>query len=177
MLSTNMVHQSKGQYPNFTWNHFPWYQLLYAAYSCLSPLDLTSSCKNAFAEMVGPLGCDIYQALVVDILHEFELGMFKSVFGHLLRLLHAINPIDGTNLVAALDARYVCFHLSGLPILDHCLLFRFHQIPSFGKGAICCFPPNVSEVRQCATQHFEDVLQVIMYHIIKYVWWTLFCLS
>jgi len=114
MLSTNTVHQSKGQYLNFTWNHFPWYQLLYAAYSC-SPLDLTSFCKNTFADMVGPLSCDIYQALVVDILHEFELGVFKSVFRHLLRLLHAINPVGMTNLIAVLNARYVCFHLSGLP--------------------------------------------------------------
>jgi len=87
---------------------------LYAAYSC-SPLDLTSFCKNAFADTVGPLSCNIYQALVVDILHEFELGVFKSVFRHLLRLLHAINPVGATNLIAVLDARYVCFHLSGLP--------------------------------------------------------------
>ena len=26
----------------------------------------------------------------------------------------------------------------------------FRQIPSFGKGAIRRFPPNVSEARQCA---------------------------
>jgi hypothetical protein len=30
--------------------------------------------------------------LVVDLLHEFELGVFKSVFKHLIRLLYAINP-------------------------------------------------------------------------------------
>jgi len=58
-------------------------------------------------------------------------------------------------------------------LLDHCLTFRFRQIPSFRKGAICRFPPNVSEVCQCAARHFEDVLQVIIYHIIKYLWWTL----
>ena len=40
------------------------------------------------------------------------------------------------------------------------LCARFYQIPSFGKGAIRRFPSNVSEARQCAARHFEDVLQV-----------------
>ena len=43
----------------------------------------------------------------MDLLHEFELGVFKSVFRHLLRLLYAINLVLGTNLVAILDAWYV----------------------------------------------------------------------
>ena len=30
--------------------------------------------------------------LTVDLLHEFELGIVKSVFRHLLQLLYAINP-------------------------------------------------------------------------------------
>ena len=41
--------------------------------------------------------------LVVDILHEFELGIFKSVFRHLLRLLYAINP----GMVTVLNDRCV----------------------------------------------------------------------
>ena len=39
----------------------------------------------------------------------------------------------------------------------------FHQVPPFGKGAIRRFPPNVSEVRQYAARHFEDILQVCHY--------------
>ncbi|KIM62638.1 hypothetical protein SCLCIDRAFT_119251 [Scleroderma citrinum Foug A] len=96
---------------------------------------------NAFADALGPLGFNIYRALTVDLLHEFELGIFKSVFKHLLWLLHAINPIFGTNLVTTLDA-------------------QFHQIPSFGKGVIRQFPSNVSAACQCTAHHFEDVLQV-----------------
>ena len=63
--------------------------------------------KNSFADALRALDFDIYRALTVNLLHEFELGIFKSVFKHLLRLLHAINPMSGTSLVATLDARYV----------------------------------------------------------------------
>ncbi|KAG2366016.1 hypothetical protein BDR07DRAFT_1480750 [Suillus spraguei] len=38
-------------------------------------------------------------------------------------------------------------------------MLSFHSIPSFGKGAIQCFPSNVSNVKQRAVQHFKDVLQ------------------
>ncbi|KAG1883849.1 hypothetical protein F4604DRAFT_1981657 [Suillus subluteus] len=86
---------------------------------------------------LGPLGFDCFPMLVVDLLHEFELGVFKSVFKHLIRLLYAINP-------------------EWIVVLNE----RFRSIPSFGKGAIRRFPTNVSDVRQNAARHFEDVLQV-----------------
>lgn len=43
-------------------------------------------------ERLASLGCNVYRILVVDLLHEFELGVFKSVFKHLLRLLYAMDP-------------------------------------------------------------------------------------
>ncbi|KIK33529.1 hypothetical protein CY34DRAFT_99446 [Suillus luteus UH-Slu-Lm8-n1] len=46
---------------------------------------------NTFADRLGPLGLNCFPMLVVDLLHEFELGVFKSVFRHLIRLLYAIN--------------------------------------------------------------------------------------
>lgn len=36
-------------------------------------------------------------------------------------------------------------------------------MPTFGKGSIRRFPPNVAEARQCAARHFEDILQVQPY--------------
>ena len=30
--------------------------------------------------------------LVVDLLHEFELGVWKATFTHLIRILYAIDP-------------------------------------------------------------------------------------
>jgi hypothetical protein len=41
--------------------------------------------------------------LAVDFMHEFELGVWKAVFTHLIRILHAAAP--GGKLVAELDAR------------------------------------------------------------------------
>lgn len=39
--------------------------------------------------------------LVVDFLHEFELGVFKAIFTHLVRILYAI----GDTAIATLDSR------------------------------------------------------------------------
>lgn len=54
-----------------------------------------------FAEKLSPFGLDPYAMLVVDILHEFELRVWKSVFSHLVRILYAITA--GSKLVAELD--------------------------------------------------------------------------
>lgn len=43
--------------------------------------------------------------LVVDQLHEFELGVWKTLFKHLIRLLYAASPQG--DLVAELDLRCV----------------------------------------------------------------------
>jgi len=42
--------------------------------------------------------------LVVDLLHEVELGVWKSLFMHLIRILYAITPSG--ELVETLDERY-----------------------------------------------------------------------
>jgi hypothetical protein len=42
--------------------------------------------------------------LVVDLMHEFELGVWKSTLIHIIRVLHAAAP--GGRLVAEFDARY-----------------------------------------------------------------------
>ena len=43
--------------------------------------------------------------LVVDFMHEFELGVWKALFVHLIRILYAAAP--GGQLVAILDERYI----------------------------------------------------------------------
>ncbi|KAF9032192.1 hypothetical protein BJ165DRAFT_1358012 [Panaeolus papilionaceus] len=57
---------------------------------------------NAFVER---LGTDFNPStmLVVDLLHEFELGVWKSLFSHLVRLLHAAGGSD--RLVIEMDRR------------------------------------------------------------------------
>ena len=39
--------------------------------------------------------------LVIDLLHEFELGVWKAVFTHLLRLLDSLKP----SMIHELDRR------------------------------------------------------------------------
>jgi hypothetical protein len=47
---------------------------------------------------------DLPWMLVVDFMHEFELGVWKALFVHLIRILHA--AAQGGRLVADLDERY-----------------------------------------------------------------------
>ena len=37
-----------------------------------------------FAEGLSPLGFDLFSIFVVDLMHEFELGVLKSVLTHLI---------------------------------------------------------------------------------------------
>jgi hypothetical protein len=59
--------------------------------------------QNAFSDRLGPLGFSIFCALVVDLLHEFEIGVWKMLFIHLLRIVTAHDP----GLIHQLDQRYV----------------------------------------------------------------------
>jgi hypothetical protein len=47
--------------------------------------------------------------LVPDLLHEIELGVFKMVFAHLIRILYAHNAAA----VVELNRRYATFHPAG----------------------------------------------------------------
>ena len=60
--------------------------------------------KNIFAEKLGRFGFDPYQMLVVDLMHEFELGVWKAVFTHFIQILYAAGPSG--SLVSELDKRY-----------------------------------------------------------------------
>jgi hypothetical protein len=61
--------------------------------------------QNMFAEKLGSFGFDPFVMLVVDLMHEFELGVWKAIFTHLLRILYAIAP--GGSLVTELNRRFV----------------------------------------------------------------------
>ncbi|KAF9461194.1 hypothetical protein BDZ94DRAFT_826153 [Collybia nuda] len=76
--------------------------------------------------------------LVVDLLHEFELGVWKMLFKHLIRLLYAEDPRG--DLVAEINSRY-------------------RNIPTFGRETIRKFGTNASEMKKLAARDFEDLLQ------------------
>ena len=66
----------------------------------------TNRLKNAFVDRLG-VDVDPSKMLVVDLLHEFELGVWKSLFSHLVRILYAADGSD--RLVLELDRRCVLF--------------------------------------------------------------------
>ena len=53
---------------------------------------------------------DFFSLLVVDLMHEFELGVWKSLFIHLIRILVA----QGGTAIQEFNARYEVFTLSDL---------------------------------------------------------------
>jgi hypothetical protein len=58
--------------------------------------------QNAFSDKLSRFGFNLYAMLVVDILHEFELGVWKALFLHLLRIVEATDKA----LLDELDRRY-----------------------------------------------------------------------
>jgi hypothetical protein len=69
-------------------------------------------------------------------MHEFELGVWKAVFKHLLRILYAH---DGNSL----------------PTLNT----RYRNTPTFGRETIRKIKENVSGAKQLAARDYEDLLQ------------------
>ena len=63
--------------------------------------------KNTFSEKLGRHSLNFFALLVVDLMHEFELGIWKSLFVHLLRILYCQDKSRADEL----DCRYVLFTL------------------------------------------------------------------
>jgi hypothetical protein len=87
-------------------------------------------------------------------MHEFELGVWKALFIHLLRMLNAVDK----SLVDELDRRYVDLLWSNLHLIYG--IGSFRQVPTFGRDTIRRFVNNVSELKRLAARDFADLLQV-----------------
>ncbi|KAF8662105.1 hypothetical protein AX14_007091, partial [Amanita brunnescens Koide BX004] len=74
---------------------------------------------------------------VPDLLHEFELGVWKAIFKHLIRILYA----QGDDAIQKLNDRY-------------------RNVPPFGHGTIRRFHTNAHAMKKLAGRDFEDLLQV-----------------
>ncbi|KAG2029668.1 hypothetical protein BDR03DRAFT_880229, partial [Suillus americanus] len=44
---------------------------------------------NAFSVQLAPFDFNVFMMFVIDLLHKFELGIWKVIFIHLLHILHA----------------------------------------------------------------------------------------
>ena len=88
-------------------------------------------------------------------MHEFELGVWRAIFIHLLRILQSVDEA----LLVELDRRCAGFDI--LIVYNLILsLTRYRQIPSFGRDTIRRFAANCSEMKKMAARDFENLLQV-----------------
>lgn len=60
--------------------------------------------QNAFSTKLAAFGFNYFLLYVIDLLHEFELGIWKNTFTHLLRMLYAY----GGEAIQMLNERPVC---------------------------------------------------------------------
>ncbi|KAF8237215.1 hypothetical protein L208DRAFT_1248885, partial [Tricholoma matsutake] len=91
---------------------------------------------NAFSKRLQSFGVNFFSMFVPDLLHEFELGVWKKIFKHLIQILYAV----GDDLIQELNSWY-------------------QQIPTFGTS-IWRFSSNASAMKKLAVRDFEDLLQV-----------------
>ena len=104
--------------------------------------------QSAFSLKLFKHGFNYFDVMVPDLMHEFELGVWKSIFIHLLRILTAHNPeaVDELNARCALPLK-----LSG--IICKCVI-----------AIVLCPPLDVilfgSSQRRCL--HWWNLLHVTM---------------
>ncbi|KAG6830763.1 hypothetical protein H0H92_014844 [Tricholoma furcatifolium] len=94
--------------------------------------------QNAFSKQLREeLGPTWFSMFVIDQMHEIELGVWKHLFIHLLRILESLEE----------------------PRI-HELDRRFRMVPTFGADTIRKFGKKVSELKKMAARDYEDILQV-----------------
>ncbi|CDO77698.1 hypothetical protein BN946_scf184969.g49 [Trametes cinnabarina] len=107
-----------------------------AVEAILKPQSLVPT-LNAFSERLGPHILPNFHSLFVpDFMHEWELGVWKGLMTHIVRILHAAKGGASREFNA-----------------------RFRKVPTFGRDAIRRFSANMSEMKQFAAHDFEDSLQ------------------
>ena len=92
-------------------------------------------------------------------MHEFELGVWKALLTHLVRILHSL----GAETVQEFNHRYtLCPWLVTLHVNCNATIYlSFRQISSFGSSStIRRFTHNVADMKKLAARDFEDILQV-----------------
>ncbi|KZT36764.1 hypothetical protein SISSUDRAFT_988644 [Sistotremastrum suecicum HHB10207 ss-3] len=95
--------------------------------------------ENALSQRLQEFGLDYHEILPVDLLHEIEIGEWKRLLLHFIRMLYSREP--GDVWVEQMNA-------------------RFRAIPIFGKDTIRRLPQNVAGMKRLAARDYEDILQV-----------------
>lgn len=100
----------------------------------------------------------MFKLLVVDLLHEIELGVWKGLLTHLIRILESLKG----DQLREFNKRYVSFAANFIVYTYSC---SFHQLPPFGRDTIRRFAHNVSEMKKLGARDFEDILQVFFFRL------------
>ncbi|KAI1798488.1 hypothetical protein LXA43DRAFT_1108138 [Ganoderma leucocontextum] len=95
--------------------------------------------QSAFSKCFSPFNVNFYDILAPDLMHEFELSVWKGVFTHLMRMLTA----KGTDVVEEFNS-------------------RMRRMPTFGQDRICRFWHNVASRKRLAVRNYEAFLITIM---------------
>ncbi|KAJ8461909.1 hypothetical protein ONZ51_g11242 [Trametes cubensis] len=95
--------------------------------------------QSAYSIRLREHGFNVYSLFAPDLMHEFELGVWKSIWIHLLRILYAV----GEDAIQRLNQ-------------------RFRQTPPFGRSTIRRFSANISNQGKLAARDYEARLQCFM---------------
>jgi hypothetical protein len=57
--------------------------------------------QSAFISTLSRFNIDFFSLFVIDLMHEFELGVWKAVITHLIRILYT----QGVEIVSEFDRR------------------------------------------------------------------------
>ncbi|KAI8994035.1 hypothetical protein BD414DRAFT_506546 [Trametes punicea] len=90
---------------------------------------------NVFSERLSPLLPNFHSLFVPDLLHEWELGVWKNLMTYLIRILHA----ESASGVREFDCRY-----------------------QYSGGILRRMSSNISEMKQMAARDYEDALQTFI---------------
>ncbi|KAG9082831.1 hypothetical protein FS749_006541 [Ceratobasidium sp. UAMH 11750] len=95
--------------------------------------------ENAFSKRLLPFKFNFFSMFVVDLLHEIELGVWKSLLTHLIRIVYG----RGSEILAEFNR-------------------RFRSVPTFSNSTIRKFSEDVASLKRLAARDLEDILQCCM---------------
>ena len=98
---------------------------------------ILNPCIPECISSLAPFSFNFFDMLVPNFMHEFELGIWKALFTHIVHIL--VSHGDGT--IQEFNRQY-------------------QQVPTFGRSTIRHFSENASGMKKLAARNFEDLLQV-----------------
>jgi hypothetical protein len=106
----------------------------------------------------------MFSIFVPDLMHGFELGSWRALFIHILRILDSVDK----KLLTEVDRRWVpspsAAHANLMKVMR-----RYREILAFGKDSIRQFPESISEMKRLTAGDLENLLQVWQYLLIQNV--------